>query len=176
MRAARLILPLALLLVAAAPALAGGDAQDNAVPGTLAIEAGSGVFQIKGRGVVIGRVERGWIQVVDASPADPWSPRVNGVPRGRSYVYRGTDVNFIIPGGRFKILIRGEGISISARGDGLVQVDGDASLPGALAVGTIQVGDGPAREIPDQPVRVTFGGTDQDGALQATSSRFSSQS
>ena len=50
---------------------------------TFSIEDARGTVTIRGTGIVIGRFERGEIQVTDLTPSDQWSPRVNGVPRGR---------------------------------------------------------------------------------------------
>jgi len=61
---------------------------------TLSIEDARGTVTIRGNGIVIGRLERGEIQVVDLTPLDQWSPRVNGVPRGKTVWTRGKDVNF----------------------------------------------------------------------------------
>ena len=74
---------------------------------------------------MIGRLERGEVQIVDLSPLDQWSPRVNGVPRGRTVWLRGKDVNFYVPGGRYSITVTGTGFSISARGQGTATLDGD---------------------------------------------------
>ena len=54
----------------------------------------------------------------DLTPLDQWSPRVNGVPRGKTVWLRGKDVNFYVPGGKYRLTVRGEGFSISARGQG----------------------------------------------------------
>ena len=51
---------------------------------TFSIEDARGVVTMRGSGIVIGRLERGEIQVVDLTPLDQWSPRVNGVPRGKT--------------------------------------------------------------------------------------------
>ena len=56
---------------------------------------------LKGKGIVIGRLERGEVEIVDLSPLDQWSPRVNGVPRGRTVWTRGKNINFYVPGGRY---------------------------------------------------------------------------
>ena len=94
--------------------------------GSLSIEDGRGSVVLKGRGIVIGRLEKGDIQIVDLTPLDQWSPRVNGVPRGRTVWTRGKDINFYVPGGRYRITVHGEGFSISARGQGMASLDGSA--------------------------------------------------
>ncbi len=94
--------------------------------GSLSIEDGRGSVVLKGRGIVIGRLEKGDIQIVDLTPLDQWSPRLNGVPRGRTVWTRGKDINFYVPGGRYRITVHGEGFSISARGQGMASLDGSA--------------------------------------------------
>ena len=123
--------------------------------GSLSIEEGRGTVTLRGKGIVIGRLERGEIQIVDQSPLDQWSPRVNGVPRGRTVWLRGKDVNFYVPGGRYKITVTGTGYSISARGQGVATLDGTADLTGAT--GTYAVGDGVPAPIPDEPLTIQYG-------------------
>ena len=43
--------------------------------GSLSIEDGRGTVTLKGKGIVIGRLERGEVQITDLSPQDQWSPR-----------------------------------------------------------------------------------------------------
>ena len=95
----RLALVILAVLAVAVPAT-----QAAAPPAeTLSIEDARGVVTIRGTGIVIGRLERGEIQVIDLTPLDQWSPRVNGVPRGKTVWTRGKDVNFYIPGGRYRL-------------------------------------------------------------------------
>ncbi len=124
--------------------------------GSLSIEGGRGVVVIRGGGTVVGRLGKGELQIVDLSPNDQWSPRINGVPRSRSYTMRGKDVNFFIPGGRYRVSLRGEGISVSARGSGFATVK--ASNDSGQDVGTIAVGDTAPSPLPGDNARVSFGG------------------
>jgi hypothetical protein len=123
--------------------------------GSLSIEDGRGVVVIKGKGIVIGRLEHGEVQIVDLSPLDQWSPRINGVPRGRTVWTRGKEINFYVPGGRYRITVRGDGFSISARGQGLATLDGQADAAGST--GTYAVGDSVPVPLPTEEQRVEFG-------------------
>jgi hypothetical protein len=123
--------------------------------GSLSIEDGRGTIVLQGKGIVIGRLERGDVRIVDLTPLDQWSPRVNGVPRGRTVWTRGKDINFYVPGGRYKITVHGEGVSISARGQGLAGLDGDADAAGST--GTFAVGDSVAVALPPSLEYVQFG-------------------
>ena len=123
--------------------------------GTLSIESGRGTVVLTGKGIVIGRLDKGDVKIVDLSPLDQWSPRVNGVPRGRTVWTRGKNVNIYIPGGRYRIKVRGEGVSISARGQGYAVLDGTPDLTGAT--GTYAVGDLAPIAVPDVAERVDFG-------------------
>jgi hypothetical protein len=123
--------------------------------GSLSIEDGRGTVTLRGKGVVIGRLERGEVQIVDLSPLDQWSPRVNGVPRGRTVGMRGKDVNFYIPGGRYRITVTGTGFSISARGQGTATLDGSADQVGTT--GTYAVGDEMRLPLPEEVATVQFG-------------------
>ena len=147
----RLALVILAVLAVAVPAT-----QAAAPPAeTLSIEDARGVVTIRGTGIVIGRLERGEIQVIDLTPLDQWSPRVNGVPRGKTVWTRGKDVNFYIPGGRYRLTVRGEGFSISARGQGSAVLDGNPDVNGAT--GTYAVGDLAAVPVPEGAERVVFG-------------------
>lgn len=124
--------------------------------GTLSVEDGLGAVTVKGAGTLVGRMDSGEIVIVDLTPADQWSPRLNGVPRGRLAGMRGKNVNFFVPGGRYQIVLRGEGISLSARGSGVGRLR--ARSDARVAVGTYAVGDAAPVSLPEQTMRVVFGG------------------
>ena len=147
----RLALLIALLVAFAASAAFAGLAP----AGSLSIEDGRGSAVIKGKGIVIGRLERGEVQIVDLTPLDQWSPRVNGVPRGKTVWTRGKDINFYVPGGRYRVTVRGEGFSVSARGQGLATLDAVADAAGAT--GTYAIGDSPQSPLPEELQRLEFG-------------------
>jgi hypothetical protein len=134
---------------------AGWAAAASAPTGSLSIEDGRGTVVLKGKGIVIGRLGRGEVQIVDLSPLDQWSPRVNGVPRGKTVWLRGKDVNFYVPGGRYRITVRGDGFSVSARGQGAATLTGRPDATGAT--GTYAVGDDVPAPLPGAPVVVDFG-------------------
>ncbi len=149
------------LVVLALPALAGAER----ARGSLEITDGRGVITVKGRGALLGRLDRGTLTIVDLTPSDQWSPRVNGVPRGRLTTFHGRDATFYVPAGRYRIVVRGEGINISARGAGLAVLDGDPDPTGAT--GSYTVGDSESQPVPAEPARVPFGAP----ALQSLRSR-----
>lgn len=159
---------LVLLLVGAASA---GTPEKRSSAGLLTVTDGRGKLVLQGTGVLVGRLDSGVLEIRDLTPTDRFSPRVLGVPRGKMVRLRGKDVGFYVPGGRYRISVRGEGISLSARGTGAVVLDGDPDTVGET--GTYAVDDGAATPLPEEPERVTFGklpddpGTDprkQDGA------------
>jgi len=143
----------ALALLLAVPAAFAGL---RAPSGSLSIEDGRGTFEIRGQGALIGRIDKGVLKVIDGSPRDRWSPRVNGVPRGRVVGTRGQEIGFFIPGGRYRVIVKGEGISISARGIGIAILDGDPDAAGLT--GEYAVGDDELLPIPEDELRVVFGG------------------
>jgi hypothetical protein len=153
-----------------APKARGNDVL-RASGGSLLIEDGRGVIQITGKGVLVGRMDKGSLEIVDLNSSDQWSPRVNGIPRGKTVTLRGKNVSFYVPGGRYKLTARGVGISISARGTGSVTLDGDPDPvgdtgryaigddpPGPLPVGATKVVFGPAEPSPPSPQSVTLRG------------------
>ena len=144
----------AIVLAVLAIAIPVGEAATRS-PGSFSVEDGRGSVVVRGKGIVIGRLERGEVQIIDLSPLDQWSPRVNGVPRGRTVWLRGKDVNFYVPGGRYRISVRGEGFSISARGQGTATLDGTADPTGTT--GTYAVGDVAPVPLPEAPESIQFG-------------------
>lgn len=150
---ALITLALALMATSATAVAAPGPSAG----GSLLIEGGRGTVQVTGRGVLVGRVERGSVKIHDLSASDQWSPRLNGVPRGKVVWIRGSSISFYVPGGRYKIVARGEGVSISARGEGVVVLDGEPDSVGAA--GQYAVGDEAPQPLPEGPFRVPFGAT-----------------
>lgn len=133
--------------------------------GTLEVKEGRGTFQLTGKGVIVGRVDRGTLKIVDLTPADQWSPWVNGVPRGKNFWVKGRNLSFRISAGRYRIVASGDGVSISARGTGTAIMDGDPDPVGNS--GQFRIGDSKLDEVPDEPARMPFG----TGDLTASSAR-----
>jgi hypothetical protein len=158
----RLLAILALAFVLAAPVAV---AAQRAPSGSLSIQDGRGVIEIRGQGALIGRVDRGTLQIVDISSRDRWSPRVNGVPRGRVVGTRGQNIGFFIPGGKYRVIVKGEGISISARGIGTATLEGDPDPAGLT--GEYAVGDDDLLPLPDEELTITFGGVEESSASSA---------
>ncbi len=94
MRLAGLTL-LALALATAAPAAGTGV---QAAAGSFAVDSGRGKVVVQGSGVLVGRLERGEMQIIDLTPLDQWSPRVNGVPRGKVDRYARQGHQLLRPG------------------------------------------------------------------------------
>ena len=153
MRLAALI-PLALTLSV-------GVAVGGSLPaaGTLEIKDERGFVQVTGKGVVVGRVDKGSLKIVDLTPGDQWSPWVNGVPRGKVVWLKGRDITFRISSGRYRIVANGDGISVSARGNGTVALDGDPDPVGDT--GMYRIGDAQLVPVPDEATKASFGGGDR---------------
>jgi hypothetical protein len=123
--------------------------------GSFEVKGGRGMVQITGKGVLVGRLGKGSLEIVDLNANDQWSPRVNGIPRGKTVTLRGKNVSFYIPGGRYRIIARGSDISVSARGAGAVILNGDPDAVGDT--GTYAVGDGDLVPLPEVLTKATFG-------------------
>jgi hypothetical protein len=150
------LVALTVLALALSAATAAGAAK--APGGSLEIKDGRGVIQITGTGVLVGRIGKGSLEIVDLNLDDQWSPRVNGIPRGRTVGLRGKRVTFYVPGGRYRIVARGTDISISARGTGTAILDGDPDAVGAT--GSYRLGDLASAPLPVDATRVPFGTSD----------------
>jgi len=123
--------------------------------GSFSVEGGRGLVQVTGKGVLVGRMGKGSLEIVDLSATDQWSPRVYGIPRGKTVTLRGKNVSFYVPGGRYRIVAHGVDISISARGTGTVVLDGDPDAVGDT--GTFAVGDAAQAPLPVGATKMSFG-------------------
>lgn len=132
-----------------------GWAASRPAPGTLSIEDVRGAVVVRGSGTVVGRLDRGELQLTDLSPNDAWTPKVNGLAKSRSVVVRGRDINFFVPGGRYRVSVKGDGVSLSARGVGVATVKGTRA-----AEGTFAVGDDVPASVTTDTARLNFGGDD----------------
>jgi hypothetical protein len=146
---------LALILLVLAVSVGVATAAVRTPGGSLEIKEGRGSFQITGKGVIVGRVDRGTLKIVDMSPADQWSPWVNGVPRGKNFWIKGRNITFRLSAGRYRIIASGEGVSVSARGTGAASMDGDPDTVGDT--GTFRVGDAQLAPVPDETTKAPFG-------------------
>jgi hypothetical protein len=128
----RIVLTLIVLAAALAPvgAYAAKAARGD---GTLSMEGVDGKVVVHARGGIIGRVDRGVVQIRDLTPFDDSEPTVWG---GRDlrpndeglYVYRGLNLRFRIIGGGFRVMIDGRGIDVSVVGNGLATLDAEDGL------------------------------------------------
>jgi hypothetical protein len=134
--------------------------------GSLEIKDGRGIVEITGRGVLVGRIDKGSLEIVDMTLDDQWSPRVNGIPRGKTVGLRGKRISFYIPGGRYRIVARGTDISISVRGTGTAVLHGDPDAVGGT--GSYRLGDSAPLPLPVEATKVLFG--TGDGAASSSQS------
>jgi hypothetical protein len=155
---------LTLLALALSATTATGAA--NAPGGSLSIEGGRGAIQITGKGVLVGRIAQGSLEIIDLTSDDQWSPRVNGIPRGHRVWLRGKKISFRVPAGRYRLVARGTDISISAQGSGTALLAGEPdpvgatglyAVGGATCFGTDTLGCVP---LPVEATKVSFGKAD----------------
>jgi hypothetical protein len=108
--------------------------------GTLSVEDGRGKVTIQARGGVIGRVDRGTITIFDLTPGDANVPAVFGddlppVLVGEAGIrYTGSGMRFRAIGGRYRIVIQGRGIDLSAVGRGFGSIRGDVGQLGVYSL------------------------------------------
>ncbi|MGH3110470.1 MAG: hypothetical protein ACRDQT_06090 [Gaiellaceae bacterium] len=133
--------------IAAVVALALPAGVSGQTSGVLSVDDGRGVVILDLRGVVLGRLTTGTLRVTDHTPRDRFEEIVNGrfVQEERlgprTTLYRGQGLRFRMVGGRYRIAARGTGITVSAIGRGLVQLDGEPRVPGEPA-GLYSINDG----------------------------------
>jgi hypothetical protein len=158
MRRLVLILLLCLLALPAAGLAAARAAGD----GTLVVKNASVTkIQVDGRGTIFGHFDAGTLTVVDYNPFDTRDPQMNGCQRTQqksdtTTICKGTDVRFYFPGGKYKVILTGTGISLSAVGRGSVTLAG----AGTGDDGTFAVNGGKPQPLPPYlPTVATFGST-----------------
>ena len=160
MRAAVLPLLLAAGLAVPAAVLA---AEGPKRAGTLSVEGAMGQVRVQARGGLLGRVESGSIQLVDLTPNDRWFPVVNGIGRGVLVTYRGENITFRLLGGSYRLVLKGRGISIAARGHGWALLDGEPNEIGDTGIWAVgpdadcRRAPDPCAAVPEQARLVTFG-------------------
>ena len=157
------LLGLILCMLSLAATASAATPDKRATAGLFSVESGRGKIVLTGSGVLVGRLDTGQLEIKDLTPTDRFSPRVLGVPRGKMVRLRGKDVGFYVPGGRYRIVVRGEGISLSARGTGVAVLDGEPDTVGEM--GSFAVDDAPASALPDEPTRVPFGHFPDDPSI-----------
>jgi len=150
---------LALILLVLTLSVGMATAAARTPGGSLEVKEGRGSFQISGKGVIVGRVDKGSLKIVDMSPSDQWSPWVNGVPRGKVVWLKGRNITFRVSAGRYKIVASGDGVSVSARGTGSAVLDGDPDAVGDT--GQFRVGDSQLSPVPDESTKAAYGTGDQ---------------
>ena len=162
MRAAVLPLLLAAGLAVPAAVLAADGPKRTS---TLSVEGAMGQVRVQARGGLLGRVNSGSIQIVDLSPNDRWFPVVNGIGRGVLVTYRGENISFRLLGGGYRLVLKGRGISIAARGHGWAVLDGEPNEIGDTGIWAVGP-DADCRRmptactpVPEQARLVSFGGS-----------------
>jgi hypothetical protein len=134
----RFSLLLATLFCAAIPAAhAGGTATGDgslSVSGVTPVSGANGSVTLAGKGVVYGYLAAGTITVFSYKPdANNAVPTVSGAKmklsnNASNVTYTGSNVRFVFPGGRYRIEIDGNGLDLSAIGNGSVSASGNGSL------------------------------------------------
>jgi hypothetical protein len=128
-----------LALLALAVPVAAVSATD-AGEGTLSVDDGRGKVNVRARGGVIGRLDRGSITIYDLTPGDASQPVVSGDDQPRLLIgengvrYTGAGLRFRVIGGNFRILVQGRGIDMSVVGKGEGFIEGDTLEPGVYSL------------------------------------------
>jgi hypothetical protein len=130
---------------------------------------GDGVLELKGvngrvavtgqRGAIWGQVDKGTVRVVDLNPDDNLNAYVSGCagtpgidPGVTTYSCKNIHFRFI--GGKYRFVITGTGIDVTAVGVGQAYLTGD---PEQLDSGEYAVDDGKWQDVPLLKKLVTFG-------------------
>jgi hypothetical protein len=143
--------------------------------GVLSVDRGHGSVTLEIRGVVLGRVASGSVRVTDNTPRDRFVEYVSGKDwtaervGPRTVVYKGQGLRFRMVGGRYRIVVRGSGIALSAHGRGAVTLDGERRAGEATGLYSV-TGDDCSIEptlctaLPDEPERYVLGTPEESDA------------
>jgi hypothetical protein len=119
-----------------------GGAAPSAGDGTLSVDGGRGKVTIDARGAVIGRLGSGTVTIWDLTPEDANLPVVWGDDFpvrlvGETGVrYSGNGMRFRVIGGRYRIMVSGRDIDLSAVGKGWASVRAEEAIldPGVYSI------------------------------------------
>lgn len=141
----RNLVPALLAVLLTAPGVAVATTEATVADGALSVADGRGEVTLGRRagilGGVIGRFDSGCVTITDLTPEDLSFPLVWGddepqvdLPRG-GVKYCGVAVRFRLIGGRFRIVVAGRGIDLSAVGvgEGTI-VTSDRRQPGVYSL------------------------------------------
>jgi hypothetical protein len=152
MRRALIILCVTLGMAVPAVALAGDTAED----GTLSVRYGKGRVQLGlSHGVVIGRLGYGSVLVDDRFETDNTRIDFWGCDRTRdvdanTILCSGNAIRFRVVGDRYRLVVKGAGIFLSAVGRGQVSLDGVGDPDaGIYRDGVYSLNGGPYKSLPN---------------------------
>ena len=153
-------------------ALAGSAVAENEPEsGNLSVERGKGMVALDLRGSLLGRLGNGTLTVTDQTPRDRYAPIVTARkmawvrPLGlRTVRYRGVGLRFRMLGGRYRVVVRGSGMALSAVGKGVVVLDAERLTPledaGVYSLDPgvdCSLDPGVCTPLPDDPERYAIG-------------------
>lgn len=145
------VVALALALPAVALAL-----QANADDGTLSVRNGHGKVALKPfDGSALGRVASGTVVIVDpvfgdGGSADVWGcDKQSAAASDHVTICSGTNLRLRVVDGKYKLIITGTGINLSAVGTGQVTLDGRGDDPSVKADGFYSLNDSLYKSLPD---------------------------
>ena len=151
----RLVGLTAVVLTLAVPAAAFA-LQASSDDGTLSVKSGHGKVVLKPfDGSAIGRVATGTVVIVDpvfgdGGSADVWGcDKQSPTTSDHVTICSGTNLHLRIIDGKYKLIILGTGINLSAVGTGQVTLDGRGDDPSVKADGSYSLNDSLYKSLPD---------------------------
>ena len=157
MRNALLILLVTAALAGPSAVLAGTSAKGD---GTLSVKDANGMVTLSARGIVFGRIENGWIRIVDYRPDDEntfedfGTCAITRFPDDQTTVCRGTSLRFRFAAGKFDLRLGGRRVNVTAVGKGTGTID---AADTAIDPWTYSVNGGPFESLPFVPASFTLG-------------------
>jgi hypothetical protein len=143
------VLAFALALPVAGFAVNGDD-------GTLSVRNGYGLVKLNFTGSAVGRIQQGKIVATDPVLDDGagvvfWGCNTKKTDfTNNQTVCSGDSIRFRAIGGKYRLWIRGTGISLSVVGRGVAILDGSGDDPDVLRDGVYSLNDGPYKSLPNE--------------------------
>jgi len=121
--------------------------------GALSVKNADGRVIVVGKGVVIGRFDKGQVTIKDPNPYDATVPIVTGAEATQSIGekttrYSGTNLRFRMIGGSFTVNVFGTDVDLSVVGRGMVTLNGAIARGNTDADATYAVNGDPPLPFP----------------------------
>ena len=128
--------------------------------GSSSCKAANGTFDLTGRGVVIGQIDKGAVRVQSLTGSSAQQIAVSGAEHvhatddPNTTVYSGSNIHIRVSGGKYHLHFKGAGVDLTAVGVGVSEIQAN---PVAFDFGSFAVDGGKWTTVPLADKFVLFG-------------------